>query len=274
MPTADRIPHSEPPRQRFTAFTLIELLVVISIIALLVALLLPALKNAREAALRTQCLSNQRQAIVAAHSYASDNEGQLPNVDGSWVHRVKNGSFNVTGHGLFVSLGYVPGSMQSIEAIMHCPSAGISNPGLMSVDRLYKRLVVDLSDSNQCRSTYVGHFSTFVGYNTETWPTRSDLYLPGYGAPEKNGVPQTADRFSPILFADWVQTVFGDPLQLKDEQAHQKIGINAAFYDGSARFINFQEVYYVAGNVNHLPYANTNPSSPFWYWARKEFGVK
>src|SRR5579872_6598403 len=50
-------------------FTLIELLVVIAVIAVLVALLLPAVQAAREAARRTQCRSNLKQVILAAHNY-------------------------------------------------------------------------------------------------------------------------------------------------------------------------------------------------------------
>lgn len=55
-------------------FTLIELLVVISIVALLVGLLLPALGKAREHAQAAACLSNQRQLAVCLFNYAADNE--------------------------------------------------------------------------------------------------------------------------------------------------------------------------------------------------------
>ncbi|MBI1335903.1 MAG: prepilin-type N-terminal cleavage/methylation domain-containing protein [Phycisphaera sp.] len=59
------------------AFTLIELLVVISIIALMVGVLIPALGSARQSARALRCLSNMRQMQTAHAAYVVDNKGQL-----------------------------------------------------------------------------------------------------------------------------------------------------------------------------------------------------
>lgn len=66
-----------PVRGRFRGFTLTELLVVVALIALLVAVLLPVVQNARRAAQRTVCISNLRQIGLAVRMYRDDYQ-ELP----------------------------------------------------------------------------------------------------------------------------------------------------------------------------------------------------
>ncbi|MGE5612265.1 MAG: type II secretion system protein [Bacillota bacterium] len=67
--------------QRRHAFTLVELLVVVAIIAILIAVLLPALRRAQESGKRVLCMNNHRQLIMAVRSYANDWKDVLPFVN-------------------------------------------------------------------------------------------------------------------------------------------------------------------------------------------------
>ena len=93
---------SFPRRPLRGAFTLVELLVVIAIIGVLVALLLPAVQSAREAARRSQCLNHLKQFALGCHNF-ENTRGHMPK--GSYV----TGTFPEGGgvSWMFVVLGYI-----------------------------------------------------------------------------------------------------------------------------------------------------------------------
>ncbi|MAE64057.1 MAG: hypothetical protein CMJ18_07255 [Phycisphaeraceae bacterium] len=86
--------------ERNRGFTLIELLVVISIIALLIALLLPAIKRARASGRNVACMSNERQIAIGTLTYVNDEKGYFPrgapinfDITKWWTNTLVNGGY-------------------------------------------------------------------------------------------------------------------------------------------------------------------------------------
>ncbi len=116
-PQAGAWPKSLPcigNRRRANGFTLIELLVVIGIIAILAAMLLPALAKAKQQAILMDCKSNERQQLLAFSMYAHDNKDFLPADVGAnqcWDLRDFSGDY-LAQSGAPYKVWYDPGTYQ------------------------------------------------------------------------------------------------------------------------------------------------------------------
>ena len=114
-----------PHRSGQEGFTLVELLVVVSIVALLISLLLPALDSAREMAIRSMCASTQRQLTIATIVYTNDEDGELPGTSSYHDHALFWAKMNPADPDDTAGRGFValyPGYIREPQGF-YCPAS-------------------------------------------------------------------------------------------------------------------------------------------------------
>lgn len=222
--------------RRRSGFTLIELLVVISIIALLIAILLPSLGTARRQARITFCASNLRQLSIAAHTYIADLNARIPSgygmtpgnfFDWDFLHN-NNWGMSETGHGSkWLALredDYVPN-----PDVFQCPEANVDQfPRIENFKRSY--------------AVGVGHITWWPDNLTRLGKPDTPVKL---GDPRLK--PTKATMFCDNLY-DYGTTGYDRDWYHHHNSLGKPAGGNALFLDGHAKWRDFDQ-YYIANGA-------------------------
>ncbi len=258
-------------------FTLVELLVVISIIALLIAMLLPALSSAREQASRTICSSNLRQILIALTLYDAENKAVPPG-----KYNQPN-SFRVGAYSLKRDFGLT-------LDIVECPSSNTDVSGI----RFDWENVNDPSDLGDLTYVYMGgpgghpRYPKWNGWHINNFPHDDRGFIPTVSLSElytfqadsagnvlyKPALPSEL----PVLFdLNYLGVGTAVSSLLPDRSNHlrgdgQGDGSNVVFQDGHVRWSNPHSgnawnVFSVASNSGYLDLqgsAAPPPTAVYW----------
>jgi prepilin-type N-terminal cleavage/methylation domain-containing protein len=223
-----------------SAFTLIELLVVISIIALLIALLLPALARARFAAETIECTSRIRHMAVSVNLYTADHRGFFPHMSaygynyGSWIPQIApyTGAVGTTSATNFRHTAYK--AMQCNTRV-----SGVWTYG-------YPYWFYSMPWSLQFRPALMAAGQPGWGGGAEV-PQRAD----DLKQHSKLGVFVDGGAYWTAIHPPHIDSygIFGHPSPGIAEPNHQGRGIGHAYYDGHAGFFHIDPKSYSPSTV-------------------------